>query len=71
MEREDTWRTGPPVSSATVWGPYRNSFKRGDHQGHRGFANEKLRGREYSKGMGGPDPAWLVRRRQLRVENLG
>ena len=29
------------------------------------------RGREYTEGVGGPDPAWLASRGQLRLENLG
>lgn len=36
-----------------------------------GAFHQKLRGREYTKRMGGLDPAWLARRKQLRVENLG
>ena len=29
LERGSAWRTGPPRLGAAVWGPHRNSFKRG------------------------------------------
>ena len=35
------------------------------------FANQKLRGREYTKGTGGPDPTWLPSTGQSRAENSG
>ena len=60
----DAWRTCSPGTGATAWRPHRNSFERGAEVSpglsrnrahtpvcwHSSFANQKLKGVEYTKG---------------------